>query len=311
LEAQTTKGLGGKEPNMLIIGCDYHPGFQQIAFVDTESGELGERRLLHPEEAEQFYGKLNVQIGRVRVGMEASGHARWFERLLHNLEFELLRVASSVLAVSLVCCSTARSQETLNERENVITALSLSYGRSIDDSKPLFALTAEYVLAPIFSAGGLLIEFSIEPNSSAHSRDPQHSVQLSQPEFESILANVNSIKPLGVLKEEFPAKFGSGSRAWGIQRYQNGYLQTAALISHAPPLPIAFAYIYYLHPVTGIAKIPGDGKPDEAGSFGLVCIGGESYIAPKIEFLKLWSKPNEKQTVELAGPTRDDCGQLH
>lgn len=29
---------------MLIIGCDYHPSFQQIAFVDTESGELGERR---------------------------------------------------------------------------------------------------------------------------------------------------------------------------------------------------------------------------------------------------------------------------
>jgi hypothetical protein len=22
---------------MMIIGCDYHPGFQQIAFVDTET----------------------------------------------------------------------------------------------------------------------------------------------------------------------------------------------------------------------------------------------------------------------------------
>ena len=36
---------------MLIIGCDYHPGFQQIAFVDTESGEADERRLTHREEA--------------------------------------------------------------------------------------------------------------------------------------------------------------------------------------------------------------------------------------------------------------------
>ena len=25
---------------MIIIGCDYHPGFQQIAFVDTETGEF-------------------------------------------------------------------------------------------------------------------------------------------------------------------------------------------------------------------------------------------------------------------------------
>ncbi len=25
---------------MIIIGADYHPGFQQIAFVDTDTGEL-------------------------------------------------------------------------------------------------------------------------------------------------------------------------------------------------------------------------------------------------------------------------------
>ena len=72
---------------MLIIGCDYHPGFQQIAFVDTETGELRERRLTHREEAEQFYIGLKGQ--RVRVGMEASGHSRWFERLLGELQFEL------------------------------------------------------------------------------------------------------------------------------------------------------------------------------------------------------------------------------
>jgi hypothetical protein len=62
LEAQTTKGLGGKEPNMLIIGCDYHPGFQQIALVETETGEVSERRLAHREQAEQFYRELNQQI---------------------------------------------------------------------------------------------------------------------------------------------------------------------------------------------------------------------------------------------------------
>ena len=74
---------------MIIIGCDYHPGFQQIAFVDMETGELGERHLAHREEAEQFYGQLKQRSLRVRVGMEASGHARWFERLLADLQFEL------------------------------------------------------------------------------------------------------------------------------------------------------------------------------------------------------------------------------
>jgi transposase len=74
---------------MIIIGCDYHPGFQQIAFVDSETGEVNERRLEHREEAEKFYRDLRAQGMSVRVGMEASGHARWFERLLGELQFEL------------------------------------------------------------------------------------------------------------------------------------------------------------------------------------------------------------------------------
>ena len=74
---------------MLIIGCDYHPAFQQIAFVDTDTGELQERRLQHREEAEKFYRDLAAQEMKVRVGMEASGHARWLERLLGELQIEL------------------------------------------------------------------------------------------------------------------------------------------------------------------------------------------------------------------------------
>jgi len=30
---------------MVIIGCDYHPSMQQAAWVDTETGECGERQL--------------------------------------------------------------------------------------------------------------------------------------------------------------------------------------------------------------------------------------------------------------------------
>jgi transposase len=74
---------------MLIIGCDYHPSFQQIAFLDTDTGELQERRLQHREEAEKFYRDLAATGMKVRVGMEASGHARWFERLLGELNVEL------------------------------------------------------------------------------------------------------------------------------------------------------------------------------------------------------------------------------
>jgi transposase len=72
---------------MLIIGCDFHPGFQQIAIFDKRTGEVQERRLQHRAEAEQFYRSLAGQ--QVRVGMEACGHYPWFERLLEELGFEL------------------------------------------------------------------------------------------------------------------------------------------------------------------------------------------------------------------------------
>ena len=66
-----------------------NPGFQQIAFVDSDTGELEERRLRHREEAEKFYRDLAAPGVKVRVGMEASGQARWFERLLGELNVEL------------------------------------------------------------------------------------------------------------------------------------------------------------------------------------------------------------------------------
>jgi len=72
---------------MLIIGCDYHPSMQQIAWVDKETGECGERRLRHRAEAEEFYRKLKGK--QVQVGIEATGHSRWFERLLAEINFEL------------------------------------------------------------------------------------------------------------------------------------------------------------------------------------------------------------------------------
>jgi len=73
---------------MMIIGCDFHPRFQQIAFVDRETGEYGERRLNHPEEAEQFYRSL---FGRpVRIGVEATGNFRWFRHLMEELGHEFL-----------------------------------------------------------------------------------------------------------------------------------------------------------------------------------------------------------------------------
>jgi transposase len=72
---------------MMIIGCDFHTRYQQIAMMDDATGELTERRLEHESgEARAFYRGLQ---GAVRVGIEATGPIHWFERLLAELGHEL------------------------------------------------------------------------------------------------------------------------------------------------------------------------------------------------------------------------------
>jgi transposase len=72
---------------MMIIGCDLHTRYQQVAMLDTDTGELVERRLEHESgEARAFYAGLT---GAVRVGIEATGHTHWFEAMLAELGHEL------------------------------------------------------------------------------------------------------------------------------------------------------------------------------------------------------------------------------
>jgi transposase len=72
---------------MLIIGCDFHTRYQQIAMMEEATGELTERRLDHESgEAQAFYRKLQ---GPVRVGIEATGPIHRFQRLLAELGHEL------------------------------------------------------------------------------------------------------------------------------------------------------------------------------------------------------------------------------
>jgi len=57
----------------MIIGVDYHPSFQTMAFLMEETGECGEQELNHSEgQAEKFYRELKQRGICVRVGLEAS-----------------------------------------------------------------------------------------------------------------------------------------------------------------------------------------------------------------------------------------------
>ena len=70
-----------------IIGCDFHPRYQQIAALDPGTGAILERRLNHTDdEAARFYKALP---SGALIGVEASGPAHWFERLLVSCGHQL------------------------------------------------------------------------------------------------------------------------------------------------------------------------------------------------------------------------------
>jgi len=74
----------------MLIGVDYHPSFQTIAFFMEETSECSEQELNHGDgQTEKFYRDLKQRGICVRVGMEATGYSRWFERLLAELGFEV------------------------------------------------------------------------------------------------------------------------------------------------------------------------------------------------------------------------------
>jgi transposase len=72
---------------MMIIGCDFHPSWQQVAWLDSETGETGERKLVHASgEAKQFYAQLTAPV---LIGMEATGNSQWFIELVEDLGHEI------------------------------------------------------------------------------------------------------------------------------------------------------------------------------------------------------------------------------
>ena len=73
---------------MIIIGCDFHTRSEQIALLDTETGEVVERRLEHENgEAKRFYEELK---GPALVGIESTGYTIWFAEMLAELGHELV-----------------------------------------------------------------------------------------------------------------------------------------------------------------------------------------------------------------------------
>ncbi len=72
---------------MMIIGCDFHPSWQQIAWLDVETGETRQQKLVHASgDAKQFYQQLREPA---LIGIEATGNSQWFIELVEDLGHEI------------------------------------------------------------------------------------------------------------------------------------------------------------------------------------------------------------------------------
>ncbi len=72
---------------MKIVGCDFHPSWQQVAIFDPETGEWTERKLNHGDgEAERFFAGLESPA---LVGIESCGNSQWWIELLERLGHEV------------------------------------------------------------------------------------------------------------------------------------------------------------------------------------------------------------------------------
>jgi len=73
---------------MVLIECDFHPSWQQVSWMDRETGEAGDQKLVHePGAVEEFYRQFPAGT---RIGMEATGNCQWFVELLARLGHEVL-----------------------------------------------------------------------------------------------------------------------------------------------------------------------------------------------------------------------------
>lgn len=75
---------------MILVGCDLHARKQQVAVLDSDTGEVQEVELSHHGEVvERFYAALPRPV---TVAIESTGYALWFHALMRQCGHTLLSV---------------------------------------------------------------------------------------------------------------------------------------------------------------------------------------------------------------------------
>src|SRR5512145_744292 len=73
---------------MILVGCDLHTRKQQVALLDTDTGELWDQELSHAsDDVERSYAALSPPV---TVGIESTAYSLWLHAPLQRLGHTLL-----------------------------------------------------------------------------------------------------------------------------------------------------------------------------------------------------------------------------
>ncbi len=99
---------------MTLVGCDVHTRKQQVAVLDTITGELREEQLSHDgDTVEQFYAALPPPV---TCAVESIGYAVWLHALIRQLGHNLLVGDASKIRAMVV-------RKTKNDRRDALHLL--------------------------------------------------------------------------------------------------------------------------------------------------------------------------------------------
>jgi transposase len=98
---------------VILVGCDLHTRKQQVALLNTDTGELRDQELSHVgDDVERFYAALSPPVS---VGIESTGYSLWFHALLQRLGHTLLvGEAAKIHAMRLAVLMTSVARSTTN-----------------------------------------------------------------------------------------------------------------------------------------------------------------------------------------------------
>lgn len=225
-------------------------------------------------------------------------------------------VWGSACVVLLLCCFSSSAQTA--DKSNVLKKCRDLFGPSIDPRQYLFEVNSQFVLRVKFDIRDELIEMYVFPKYSLEEShpewtEPEKRVFLSRAEYESLLVQLDSIKPKGRLIQSVQNGAITNSTERYMDQYEHGYLNWFEWWDwHASDnfkKEIRFFHFYFFHLVEGKVKKKarfnyGFGTPKPP--YYYIAVGDCHFLVRQSDYWSL--KSGRVAKVLVAGPLNaGDC----